>query len=63
MTSQENFSVRLDANGDPDVDYYLARAHEIRGQAIREGAVAISRAVRSWLANLLPQFPGTPIHH
>jgi hypothetical protein len=63
MTTNESFPVRVDANGDPDVGYYLARAHEMRGEAIREGAKAISKAVVGWLANLVPHAPGTPIHH
>jgi len=63
MATQDSFPVRLDANGDPDVDFYLARAHEMRGEAIRDGAKAISKAVRGWLSNLVPHFPGTPIHH
>ena len=63
MTSEDVYSVRLDANGDPDVAFYLARAHDMRGQAVRDGARAISQAVRGWLAQLTPHLPGAPIHH
>jgi hypothetical protein len=35
----------------------------MRGEAIREGAKAISKTVRGWLGNLVPHVLGTPAHH
>jgi hypothetical protein len=64
MATNDSCTIHRDANGDPDVRFYMARAHEMRGQAIRDGVVAMSKWIRGWLAHHpLPHFPTTLAHH
>lgn len=64
MTTNETYTIHRDANGDPDVRFYMARAHEMRSQVIRDGFVALSKWLRSRLAHRpLPHFPTTVAHH
>lgn len=63
MSTQAPLKVRLDANGEPDVRFYLAQAHAMRGQAIRDGCVAMSRWVRGLLNHPAPHLPTTLAHH
>ena len=37
MQDQNELRIRLDAAGEPDLDYYLGKAHEVRSQAIAAG--------------------------
>ena len=49
MQQENEYGVRLNEYGEPDVDYYVARAHTIRSQAI---ATAF-RAFKAWLIKAL----------
>ena len=37
MQYENEPGVRLNANGKPDLEYYLAQAHQMRGQALAAG--------------------------
>ena len=49
MKDENEFGVRLNEHGVTDVDYYVARAHKERSEAIRRGF----KAFRTWLIALL----------
>ena len=63
MTVQKHNSIHLDANGDPDVRYYITQAHLMRGQAVHEGTVSFLRWIRNKLSHLLPHFHNPAAHH
>ena len=37
MRHENQHGIRLNAAGEPDLDYYMANAHQMRSQAIAEG--------------------------
>ena len=37
MQQEYDFDIRLNKFGEPDVDYYVAKAHKMRSQAIGTG--------------------------
>jgi hypothetical protein len=57
MEQEKEFTVRLNSHGEPDVDYYIAQAHKMRGEAIASGF----RVFRNWLTKALDRawFPDT----
>lgn len=56
MKYENEFDIRLNEFGEPDVDYYVARAHEMRSEAIGAGF----KAFKTWLIGFLDRswFPG-----
>lgn len=52
MQYEDAMSVKLDANGDPDVGYYIDHAHQMRGEAIRELAVEAAAGMRRQIRHL-----------
>jgi len=49
MKDEKQIAMRLNAHGEPDVDYYIARAHQMRSAAIATGFVAF----KTWLVAFL----------
>ncbi len=49
MQDETDCDVRLNSFGEPDVDYYIVKAHEMRNEAIRTGFGAFT----AWVANCL----------
>ena len=45
MKDENKHEIHLNANGAPDVDYYVAKAHELRNEAMLAGL----RAIKAWL--------------
>jgi hypothetical protein len=43
MQHENEFEIHLNANGNPDVDYYVEKAHQMRNQAIVDGLQALKR--------------------
>lgn len=53
MQYEDDIPVKLDANGNPDVRFYIDRAHEMRGQAIRDLAIQATAGIRRQMQHLL----------
>ena len=43
MQDDNEFEIHLNANGNPDVDYYVEKAYQMRNQAILDGLQALKR--------------------
>jgi hypothetical protein len=43
MQHENEFGIHLDANGNPDVDYYVEKAYQARNQAIVDGLQTLKR--------------------
>ncbi len=50
MQDQNEFRIHLDAAGDPDIDYYLNRAQQMRSQAIASGLRALKNRMTKAIA-------------
>ena len=49
MNCNDELQVRLDSNGNPDVDYYISEAQRMRSEAIRNlSAQAAAGLRRQW---------------
>jgi hypothetical protein len=61
MQREHDFDIRLNSFGEPDVDYYIAKAHKLRSQAIGTGFSAF----KVWLLNYLDRvwFPDQAHSH
>jgi len=46
MQYENEFGIHLNANGNPDVDYYVEKAHQMRKQAIVDGLQTLARWMR-----------------
>lgn len=53
MKDENEFGIRLNAHGVTDVDYYVARAHKARSEAIGRGF----KAFKTWLIAHLDRSP------
>lgn len=49
MQQHNEFKIRTNKYGQPDVDFYLANAHKARNEAIE----SMSRDLKAWLVKLL----------
>ena len=49
MKDQNEFEIRLNEFGETDVDYYVAKAHKMRSEAIGTGF----KAFKAWLLSVL----------
>jgi len=49
MQQEYNIDIRLNKFGEPDVDYYIAKAHQMRNEAIGMGFGTL----KAWLLNVL----------
>ena len=49
MQHENEFEIHLNANGNPDVDYYVEKAYQMRNQAIAAGF----RAAKNWMYRVL----------
>ena len=52
MYHEDDLDLRLDANGNPDMRFYINEAHRLRGEAIRELAVQAATGLRRQIRQL-----------
>jgi len=56
MKDENEFEIRLNEHGEPDVDFYMARAHRLRSEAVATGFQGlgtwfVEMIDRSWFPN------------
>jgi len=49
MKQENKFDIRMNQFGEPDIDYYVAKAHQMRSEAIGSGFAAL----KVWLIGFL----------
>lgn len=49
MKQENKLDIRMNQLGEPDIDYYVAKAHQMRGEAIGAGFAAL----KVWLIEFL----------
>ena len=53
MHQEDNLEIKLDAQGAPDVDYYIDKAHRLRAEALRDTAVDTGAWLRKQFQHLI----------